>query len=266
MADNLNNGQSTGYQPPRPADLNPAPSTAAQSTPSYGSPRPSPASSTTASSPSQSSTVSSQAASTAQAAKATFTDLQDKASEDLRAIKDTAKDQAQHALDSASDMAAEQKNFIASKLGAVASALEKVGGELNQGDERTVGRYAQDLGGSAKRLAEDLKGRDMREIMTMAESFGRKQPLAFLGLAALAGLAASRFVTASAERHAPSAAAANRAASGNSTGNSTGNMGHQSANTTGSTAGTTAGNVSGNTPGTARSTLSNGTMEVRSNV
>lgn len=174
MADNLNNG-STSYQPPRPADLNPVPSAAPQG-----------ASSTS---------------SNGDAAKPHLSDLQDRASKDFQEIKHAAKDQAQQALDKTSEMAAEQKNFIATQLGAVATALEKVGGELNQGDEKTVGRYAQDLGGSAKRLAADLKDRDMREIASMAEDFGRKQPLAFLGLAALAGLAASRFVTASAARH-----------------------------------------------------------------
>lgn len=184
MADNLNNGSTASYQPPKPADLNPSPSASPQ--------------------------MSNQSSSTGGTAKPGLSDLQDRATKDLSEIKHAAKDQAQQALDKTSEMAAEQKNFIATQLGAVASALEKVGGELNQGDGKAVGRYASDLGGSAKRLAADLKDRDMREIASMAEDFGRKQPLAFLGLAALAGLAASRFVTASAERHAPSKAAAER--------------------------------------------------------
>ncbi len=49
-------------------------------------------------------------------------------------------------------------------------------------------------------LAKQMEGRDLGEVATMAEEFGRKQPLAFLGIAALAGLAASRFLTASAKR------------------------------------------------------------------
>lgn len=199
MAENLNNGSTTSYQPPSPAALNPSP---------HAEPA-----------------ASSAASPTAGAEKPHLSDLKDRATEDLQELKHAAKDQAQQALEKTSEMAAEQKNFIATQLGAVATALEKVGGELNQGDEKTVGRYAQDLGGSAKRLAADLKDRDMREIASMAEDFGRKQPLAFLGLAALAGLAASRFVTASAARH----PTVQKPATPNSDRNAfTGNMGDRS--------------------------------------
>jgi hypothetical protein len=48
----------------------------------------------------------------------------------------------------------------------------------------------------------------------MAEEFGRKQPLAFLGVAALAGLAGSRFLTASAKRTSAASAAQNRRPAG----------------------------------------------------
>lgn len=129
-----------------------------------------------------------------------FSDLQDKAARDFTEIKEAAKAGADKALDTTAEMAAEKKNFVADQLAGVAAALEKVGGEMKTGEHATVGRYARDLGGSARRLAEDLKNRDMREVVSMAEDFGRRQPMAFLGLAALAGLAASRFVTASASR------------------------------------------------------------------
>lgn len=48
----------------------------------------------------------------------------------------------------------------------------------------------------------------------MAEEFGGKQPLAFLGVAALAGLAGSRFLTASAKRTSAASAAKNPGAGG----------------------------------------------------
>jgi len=56
------------------------------------------------------------------------------------------------------------------------------------------------MGKSVQRIAKDLEGKDLGAVATMAEDFGRKQPLAFLGAAALAGLAASRFLTATANR------------------------------------------------------------------
>jgi hypothetical protein len=131
-------------------------------------------------------------------------DLQEKATQDFRDIRQTAEAQARAALDKstemASEMASEKKNLIAEQLSGVAQALEKVGGEMQSGETAIVGRYAKDLGGSARRLAEDIKNRDMGEIASMAEDFGRRQPVAFLGLAAIAGLAASRFVMASGSR------------------------------------------------------------------
>lgn len=127
--------------------------------------------------------------------------LQEKAAQDFSEIREAAKNQASQALDKSAEMAAEKKNYVAEQLSGVAEALEKVGGEMKDGEYGMIGRYARDLGGSARRLATDLKNRDMSEVVSMAENFGRRQPVAFLGLAALAGLAASRFVTASAHRH-----------------------------------------------------------------
>lgn len=127
-------------------------------------------------------------------------DIKEKATQDFREIREAAEAQARSALDKSTEMAAEKKNLIAEQLSGVAEALQKVGSEMKNGETAMVGRYAADLGGSAKRLAEDLKNRDMGEIVSMAEDFGRRQPVAFLGLAAIAGLAASRFVMASGSR------------------------------------------------------------------
>ena len=45
-----------------------------------------------------------------------------------------------------------------------------------------------------------MKNRNVDELLAMAEDFGRTQPVAFLGAAALAGFVASRFVLSSANR------------------------------------------------------------------
>ena len=81
----------------------------------------------------------------------------------------------------------------------MATALEKVGAELEASDQPEVGRYAKQIGRSVQSFATQMKDKDIGEIAVMAEEFGRKQPLAFLGIAALAGLTASRFLTASAK-------------------------------------------------------------------
>jgi ElaB/YqjD/DUF883 family membrane-anchored ribosome-binding protein len=129
-------------------------------------------------------------------------DLKDKVAEDLSAARETIKEGAEAAVVTVKDTVSEQTNFAARQVGGIATALQKVGSELEKSDQSEVGRYAKQIGNSVQSFAKQMAGRDLGEVATMAEDFGRKQPLAFLGIAALAGLAASRFLTASANRSA----------------------------------------------------------------
>ncbi|WP_202615462.1 nutrient deprivation-induced protein [Rhizobium deserti] len=137
----------------------------------------------------------------ASAQKPATIDIRNKVSEDLRTVQQTAKDGMSQATDKALDMAGSQKNFLAEQMSGIAAAMEKVGGELQQGDQAQIGNLAKTLGSSVRKFSEDIKGRDIGDIAGMAEDFGRKQPFAFLGVAAIAGLAASRFLTASSHRY-----------------------------------------------------------------
>ncbi|MDR6668023.1 nutrient deprivation-induced protein [Rhizobium sp. 1399] len=130
----------------------------------------------------------------------TLSDLKDRVSGDLTQAADAVEASAATVMTKVQDKAAEQKNFAARQVGGVATALEKVGSELEAGDQRDVGRLARRIGHDIQAIAKDMEGRDLGEIAGMAEAFGRRQPVAFLGAAALAGLVASRFLTASAKR------------------------------------------------------------------
>jgi hypothetical protein len=130
----------------------------------------------------------------------TAASLKDQAHEDLGAIKEAVTSTASAAMGKATDTVTDQTNFAARQVGGVATVLKKVGAELESGDQPQVGRYAKQIGESVEAIARKMEGRGLGEIAGMAEDFGRKQPIAFLGVAALAGLAASRFLTASAKR------------------------------------------------------------------
>lgn len=123
--------------------------------------------------------------------------LKDMVSEDLAAVSDTAKGVAADVTDKATEIAVQQKGYVADQIGKLAGALERVGKELKSDDAGAIGGYASDLGASAQQFADKVKDKDFREIAGIAEDFARRQPLAFLGLAAVAGLAASRFIIAS---------------------------------------------------------------------
>jgi hypothetical protein len=132
--------------------------------------------------------------------KQSFDDLTRKASDDFGTVKDKAKEQLQEASGKVEEVASKQKNIAARYAASIGAALEKVGAEMQSGEDAQVGRYAKELGSTVKSYAKDIEDRDLREVAGMAEDFGRRQPVAFLGVAALAGLAASRFLTASAHR------------------------------------------------------------------
>ncbi|MBB4570791.1 nutrient deprivation-induced protein [Rhizobium leucaenae] len=120
--------------------------------------------------------------------------------ENLNELRQFAGEQTERAKTAVGDAAEDKKNMAARQLGGVASALEKVGSELERSDQQVVGRYAKQIGGSLQGFVRDIEGRDLGEIAGMVEDFGRRQPLAFLGIAAIAGLTASRLLTASAHR------------------------------------------------------------------
>lgn len=127
----------------------------------------------------------------------TAASLRDKIDEDITSAKETAQDVAHKAADKAAEVADRQKSYAADQVGKVASALERVGEELKSDDAGAIGGYVSQLGVSAKHFADKVKDKNLTEIAGIAEDFGRRQPLAFLGLAAVAGLAASRFMMAS---------------------------------------------------------------------
>lgn len=128
----------------------------------------------------------------------TTADLKQKVSEDIQSVTDFAHREATAASDKAKEAATDQKNILANKLGGVAQALEKAAAELENGENRDIGKLTRNLGTNLRNASARIEDRSLSEIAGMAEDFGRKQPLAFLSIAAIAGLAASRFLTSSA--------------------------------------------------------------------
>jgi hypothetical protein len=122
-----------------------------------------------------------------------------KAGEDVKALRQEAEAQIGAATEKAKSFASDQKNFAAGQITGVAAAINKVADEI-EGDQSTTARYARDLASNLDRFGKNVQGKNVDELMGMAQQFGRSQPLAFLGAAALAGFVASRFALASAHR------------------------------------------------------------------
>lgn len=134
-----------------------------------------------------------------------------KAGEDLEAVSARAARDAQNlghmaeekvaeVAGKAKSFAADQKDLAADQINGIAAAISKVASELENSDQQTVARYARDLANGLTRVGDKVQSSDVDELMGSAQDFGRTQPVAFLGAAALAGFVASRFAMASAQR------------------------------------------------------------------
>ena len=132
-------------------------------------------------------------------AKNVATKVADEAKAQGAHIADQAKAQLSDAAERARGMADQQKTFVAGQVGGVADAMARVADEL-EADNGPSAHYARMIADNAERLSGAIRDKSVDQLVGMAQDFGRKQPAAFIGAAALLGFVASRFVMASASR------------------------------------------------------------------
>lgn len=106
-----------------------------------------------------------------------------------------AQDMADQARTAATDYADQAKGAAADEVGSVGSALRTAAEELRSGSpqERTFSQIADGLADASDALRE----KDLGEMVGAVNDFAKRNPLVFLGSAALVGFAATRFAKAS---------------------------------------------------------------------
>jgi predicted amidohydrolase YtcJ len=125
----------------------------------------------------------------------------DKAKQSAGTVAEQAKETVDSAVESARRTAASQagevKSSVANEVSGVASALRTAAEEMRSGSpqERTFGQIAEGLADASDALRE----KDLSTMVEDVTKFARKNPLVFLGGAALIGFAATRFAKASEE-------------------------------------------------------------------
>ena len=139
------------------------------------------------------------ASAAAETAKRDLDKVREEAESSVREIADQAQVQLEQAGEKFKGAAADQKDRLAEELGSVAKAVSRVAEELRNEKAATAG-YASSIAGGMRRLSENMRDKDVDELIGMAQDFGRRQPATFMGAAALAGFAASRFLFASSHR------------------------------------------------------------------
>lgn len=110
--------------------------------------------------------------------------------------RSTAEKLSGRARDEVWSQAERARSGVASEVSGIADALHRAAEEMRSGSpqERTFGQIAEGLADMSK----TIRDRDVGQLAEDASDFARRNPIAFLGGAALAGFAAIRFAKASA--------------------------------------------------------------------
>ena len=122
------------------------------------------------------------------------------AKDQVSQLADHAKAQVAEVTDKVKGVATEQKELLAAQIGGVADSMQRVAADLEANNGSSAG-YARMIADNAEKLSDTIRDKDIDQILAIAQDFGRKQPVAFMGAAALLGFAASRFLLASASRN-----------------------------------------------------------------
>jgi hemerythrin superfamily protein len=94
----------------------------------------------------------------------------------------------------------DQQHFFASQLGGVAAALHRTAQQLGEEEQGGMAQYVDQAATGLERFSHGLQERDLSSLLHQVEDFARRQPVAFIGSAALLGFLAARFLKSSAER------------------------------------------------------------------
>jgi hypothetical protein len=142
-------------------------------------------------------------------ARSAARDLKDKAidvaSTSTEAIKDqasdfvdAAKDAASHATDKFREAVDGQKNAGAEYVGSLAGTMRRAACEFDN-ELPIAGTYIRKAASQVERVSGSIRNGNFNDLVRSAQSFARRQPTAFLGMAVLAGFGTMRFLKSSAE-------------------------------------------------------------------
>ena len=131
-------------------------------------------------------------------------DVKDKAIGLAAASSETIKDQASEFVDAAKDVASQatdklkqtvdsQKSAGADYVGSLAGTIRRAAKEFD-GDLPIAGTYIRKAASQVEGVADTIRTGNFNDLVRGAQSFARRQPTAFLGMAVLAGFGVVRFL------------------------------------------------------------------------
>jgi len=110
---------------------------------------------------------------------------------------DAAKDVAAQATDKFKEAVDGQKTAGADYVGSLADTIRRAAGEFDS-DLPIAGTYIRKAASQVDGVADTIRAGNFNDLVRGAQSFARRQPTAFLGIAVLAGFGVVRFLKSSA--------------------------------------------------------------------
>jgi len=127
-------------------------------------------------------------------------------------LVDAAKDVASQATDKLKDAVDDRKSSGAEYVGSLANTMRRAAREFDT-DLPIAGTYIRKAAAQVEGVSDTIRTGNLSDLMRNAQSFARRQPTAFLGIAVLAGFGVVRFLKSSAEDNARSGTSATTAPS-----------------------------------------------------
>ena len=135
-------------------------------------------------------------------------DIKDQALGLAAASSETIKNQASEFVDAAKDVASQatdklkqtvdsQKSAGADYVGSLAGTIRRAAKEFD-GDLPIAGSYIRKAASQVEGVADTIRTGNFKDLVRGTQSFARRQPTAFLGMAVLAGFGVVRFLKSSA--------------------------------------------------------------------
>jgi hypothetical protein len=109
---------------------------------------------------------------------------------------ETAKEFASEAGETLKDRAYSEKNAGADYIGNLAEAIRRASREFDN-DLPIAGVYMRKAASKVEDISDTIQQGDLQDLVRGVQSFARRQPTAFLGLAVLAGFGVVRFLKSS---------------------------------------------------------------------
>jgi hypothetical protein len=115
---------------------------------------------------------------------------------------EAAKDVASQATDKMKDAVSDRKSSGAEYVGTLADTMRRAAHEFDT-DLPMAGTFIRKAAEQVDGVSEGIRNGNLNDLVRNAQSFARRQPTAFLGIAVLAGFGVVRFLKSSAETTSP---------------------------------------------------------------